>query len=94
MPRVHTTDARALAAFKTASAGGEPLFIAEGLTAKALKRSLVRANRRFYLRPTYLAEQLRWMTSLEVAVANLRGAAGLLKKTWQIASARRYSDYG
>ena len=94
MPRVHTTDARALAAFKTASAGGEPLFIAEGLTAKALKRALVRANRRFYLRPTYLAEQLRWMTSLEVAVANLRGAAGLLKKTWQIASARRYSDYG
>jgi anaerobic magnesium-protoporphyrin IX monomethyl ester cyclase len=94
LPRVHTTDARALAAFKTASAGGEPLFIAEGLTAKALKRALVRANRRFYLRPMYLAEQLRWMTSLEVATANLRGAVGLLRKTWQIASARRYSDYG
>jgi radical SAM superfamily enzyme YgiQ (UPF0313 family) len=93
-PQFHTTDSRALAAFKTASAGGEPLFIAEGLTAKDLKRALVRANRRFYLRPTYLAEQLRWMTSLDVAVANLHGAVGLLRKTWQIASSRRYSDYG
>jgi anaerobic magnesium-protoporphyrin IX monomethyl ester cyclase len=93
-PQFHTTDSRELAAFKTASAGGEPLFIAEGLTAKELKRALVRANRRFYLRPTYLAEQLRWMTSLDVAMANLQGAVGLLRKTWQIASSRRYSDYG
>jgi hypothetical protein len=34
------------------------------------------------------------MTSLDVAVANLHGAVGLLRKTWQIASSRRYSDYG
>jgi anaerobic magnesium-protoporphyrin IX monomethyl ester cyclase len=94
LPHVHTTDSRELAAFKTASAGGEPLFIAEGLTAKDLKRALVRANRRFYLRPSYLAEQLRWMTSLDVAMANLQGAVGLLRKTWQIARSRRYSDYG
>jgi anaerobic magnesium-protoporphyrin IX monomethyl ester cyclase len=93
-PQFHTTDSRELAAFKTASAGGEPLFIAEGLTARELKRALVRANRRFYLRPTYLVEQLRWMTSLDVAMANVRGAVGLLRKTWRIASSRRYSDYG
>jgi radical SAM superfamily enzyme YgiQ (UPF0313 family) len=93
-PQFHTTDSRALAAFKTASAGGEPLFIAEGLSAPILRRALVRANRRFYLRPTYLMEQLRWMTSLEVTIAHVSGAVGLLRKTWQIASARRYSDYG
>jgi radical SAM superfamily enzyme len=93
-PQFHTTDARALAAFKTASAGGDLLFIAEGLSAPILRRALVRANRRFYLRPTYLMEQLQWMTSLDVTIAHFRGAVGLLRKTWQIASARRYSDYG
>lgn len=94
LPQFHTTDSRALAAFKTASAGGDPLFIAEGLSARELRRALVRANRRFYLRPTYLIEQLQWMTSLDVTLSHLRGAAGLLRKTWQIASSRRYSDYG
>jgi anaerobic magnesium-protoporphyrin IX monomethyl ester cyclase len=94
LPQFHTADSRALADFKTASAGGKPVFIAEGLTARALQRSLVRANRRFYLRPTYLLEQLQWMTSPRVAMTHVHGAVGLLRKTWQIASARRYSDYG
>lgn len=44
--------------------------------------------------PNFTAAQLRWITSPEVALANLQGAVGLLRKTWQIASSRRYSDYG
>ena len=66
--------------FKTASAGGDPVIELPGLSKEDLKKAIVRANKRYYMRFGYLMRQLSRIRSYYELKSNLVGAMELLQK--------------
>lgn len=66
--------------FKTASAGGDPVIELPGLTKEDLKKAIVRANKRYYMRFGYLVKQLSRIRSYYELKSNVIGAMELLQK--------------
>ncbi len=66
--------------FKTASAGGLPIIELPNVSREELKRMVIRANRRFYLRPRFLWRQLTRIRSGYELKANAIGAYELVSR--------------
>lgn len=66
--------------FKTASAGGDPVIELPGLSKEDLKRAMVRANKRYYMRLGYLVRQLSRVRSYYELKSNVIGGLELLQK--------------
>ncbi len=66
--------------FKTASAGGDPVIELPGLTKEDLKKAMIRANKRYYMRFGYLIHQLARIRSYYELKSNFIGAMELLQK--------------